>query len=200
MIQILCVRKRETVSYSQHVNILDLVYQKERNCVMPTICLCSRLCLSKRGKLHHTNSIFMFYSLSIRKGKLHHTYYMFMFQIMCIRKREICIIPTICLCSRFCVLEREKVIIPTVYLCFRLCVSERGKLYHDNNLFITQILCIRKRETVSYVQYDYDLDFVYQKQGNCIIPSVSLCSIFCVSESRKLYHKHNLFMIQIMCM
>jgi hypothetical protein len=38
-------------------------------------------------------------------------------------------------------------------------------------------VCIRKRETVSYLQYVYALDFVHQKEGNCIIPTICLCAI-----------------------
>ena len=43
---------------------------------------------------------------------------------------------------------------------------------HTNNMFMFYILCIRKRVIVSFLQYDYDLDFVHQKEGNCIIPVV----------------------------
>jgi len=69
----LCIRKRETVSYLQYVNDLDVVYQKagkvsylvyvyvldfvhqkEGNCTIPTACLWSRLYVSERGKLYHT--------------------------------------------------------------------------------------------------------------------------------------------------
>jgi hypothetical protein len=38
----------------QHVNILDLVYQKERNSVIPTVCLCARLFIKKRE--HHSDT------------------------------------------------------------------------------------------------------------------------------------------------
>jgi hypothetical protein len=60
MFSILRIRKRETVSYLQYVYVLDFVYQKEGNCVIPTVCLCSRFCVSERGKLCHTYSMFMF--------------------------------------------------------------------------------------------------------------------------------------------
>ena len=98
------------------------------------------------------------------------------------RKRETCIIPTICLCSRF-------------------CVHERGKLYHTYSMFMIYIFCIRKRGTVSYLHCVYVVEFVFQKEGNCvvstvclwsrfnnrkwencIIPTICLCSGFCVSE------------------
>ena len=134
--QILCIRKGETVSYLQYVYVLGFVYQKEGNCITPTICLCSRFCVSERRKLHHI-------------------YNMFMFQILCIRKRETISHLQICLCSRF-------------------WVSERGELFHTLRMCMIQTLYIRKKETVSFIQYDYDLDFVYQKQENCIIPTVCL--------------------------
>jgi len=68
-------------------------------------------------------------------------------------------------------------IIDTICLCSSLFVSERGKLYHTYSIFMIQILGIRKRETVSHLQYIYVLDFVYQKLGNCIIPTVSIVSV-----------------------
>ena len=49
--------------------------------------------------------------------------------------------------------------------------------------------------TVSYLQYLQDLDFVYHKEGNCIIPTVCLFSRFCLSERVKLYHSYNKFML-----
>ena len=57
---VLCIRKRETVSYLQFVYVLDFVYQKEGNCITPTTCICSRFCVSERGKLYHTYSMLMF--------------------------------------------------------------------------------------------------------------------------------------------
>ena len=79
MIYILCIRKRGTVSYLHcvyavdfvypkggtvsylhYVYVLDFVLQKERNCVMHTIFLCYRFCVSERGKLYHTYNMFMF--------------------------------------------------------------------------------------------------------------------------------------------
>jgi hypothetical protein len=30
------------------------MYQKEGNCIIPTLYLCSRLCVSEKGKLYHT--------------------------------------------------------------------------------------------------------------------------------------------------
>ena len=134
MNQILCIRKRETVSYSQHVNILDLVYQKERNCVMPTVCLCSRLCLSKRGNLH--------------------TYNIFTFQIVCIRMRETASYQQYIYVLQFVYQEGET----ASYL-----------LYVYVLVYVYQ-----KGETVSYLQYAYVLDFVYQKEGNCLIHTVCL--------------------------
>ena len=74
----LCSRKREAVSYTQHVYDLDFMNRKGwnciiptmclrsgvcvsegGNCVIPTICLCSRYCVSERGKLYHTYNMFM---------------------------------------------------------------------------------------------------------------------------------------------
>jgi len=51
-------------------------------------------------------------------------------------------------------------------------------LYHCHtcSMFMFSILRIRKRETVSYLQCVYVLDFMYQKEGNCIIRTLCLCS------------------------
>ena len=152
MFYIVCIRKRETASYLQYIYVLDLVYQKERNCIIPTVYLCSILCVSERGKLHHTYSIFMFQIQCIRKRETV-SYQKYVYALYCVYQTGgSCIIHTVCLCSRF-------------------CVSERGKLYHTYNMFMLQILCICKGETVSYLQYDYVLDFVYQKEEKCIIPT-----------------------------
>ena len=56
-------------------------------------------------------------------------------------------------------------------------------------MFMLYIFCSRKRKAVSYLQYVYFLDFVYQQEGSCIIPTIGLCSKFCVWERWKLYHK-----------
>ena len=38
----------------------------------------------------------------------------------------------------------------------------------------TVCLSSRKREAVSYLQYVFALDFMYQKEGNCIITAICL--------------------------
>jgi len=134
-----------------------------------SVCLCSRHRVSERGKLYYTYNIFMSYILCIRKKEtasyLHFVYGLyFVYQ-----KEENCIMPTICLWPM-------------------RCVSERGELYHTYNMCMAYVLCIRKRETVSCLEYVYELYVVYQKEGNCIIPTIYLCSRLCVSERGKLYH------------
>ena len=94
IILILCITKRETVAYLQYVYNLDLLYQKERNCTMSTVCLWARFCVPENGRLYHSYSIFIILILCIRKretilclqyvyhlerGKLYHTYSMFLF-------------------------------------------------------------------------------------------------------------------------
>ena len=121
--------------------------------VMHAVCLCSPFCVSERGKLCHTYSMFMFQILCIRKREtVSYLQYVYVLDFV-YQKEGNCIIRTICLCSRF-------------------CISERWKLYHTYIMFMIYTLCIRKRETVSYLQYVYDLDFLYQKEGNCVIPTV----------------------------
>ena len=72
----------------------------------------------------------------------------------------------------------------------------KNAVFHDtNNIFMFHIVCIRKRETVSYIQYVYDLAFMHRKGGNCIIPAICLCSGVCVPERGKLYHTYSMFMI-----
>ena len=118
------------------------------------------------------------------------------FQILRIRKS---VIHAVCLCSPLCVSERGKLCHTYRCACSRICVSERGKLLHTYIMFMIQTLCIKKRETVSYLQYDYDLDFLHQKEGNSVIPTICLCSRFFASERGELYHTYNMFMLYIQC-
>jgi hypothetical protein len=145
---------------SQHVYKLVQIIIIPPNCVIPTLCLWSRLCVAERGKLHHAYSMFIFYMLCIRKKEtVAYLQYVHVLDFVHQKDRN-CMIPTVCSWPRF-------------------CVSERVKLYDTYNMFIFCILCIRKRETVSYLQYVYVLDFVYQK----------------ASERAKLYHTYSMFMI-----
>ena len=127
---ILCIRKRKISSSLQYVYLLDFVYQKEGHFIIPTICLWSRLCVSE-------------------KGKLYHTYSMFMIEIVCIRKRK----TVLCIdyvCDLESVYQKErKCIIPTSCLSSRSCVSERRKLCHAYNMCMIKTSCSRKRETTS---------------------------------------------------
>jgi hypothetical protein len=135
MLHIVCIRKRETVSYIQYVYDLAFMYRKGGNCIIPAICLCSGVCVPERGKLCHTYSKFIIYILWIakgetvsylqyvyvldfvhQKGELCHTYNMFVLDFV-YQKEGNCNILTACLCSR-------------------CCVSERGKLYHTYNMFM----------------------------------------------------------------
>ena len=168
MLQILCSRKREYVSYLQYVYVLDFMQQRQGNCILLTVCLCSRLYVAERGNLYPTYSMFMFQIVCSRKREtvsyLHYAYV-----LDCMQQKEgNCILPTVCLCSK-------------------LYVVERGKLYPTYSMFMVQIVCSRKRETVSYLQYVYVLDCMQQKEGNCILPTVCLCSRLYVVERGKLY-------------
>ena len=128
MMHILCIRKRGTVSYLQYVYDLEISYQKERNCFIPTVCLYFRLCVSEKEKLYHTNSMFMLQILCIRKREtVSYLQYVYILDFVFIRKRETvsyqqyvyvlgfmyqkegnCSIPTICLYSRLiCIKKRE---------------------------------------------------------------------------------------------
>ena len=49
---------------------------------------------------------------------------------------------------------------------------------------------------MSYVQYLYALDFMYQKEVNCIMLTICLLSRLCVSERRELYHSNNVRLIE----
>ena len=152
IIQTCCIRKRETVSCLQYIYELDFVYQKMEDCIIPTAFLSSGFCVSERGKLYYAYSMFI------------------------IQKEESCIIPT-------------------VWFCFSLYISDRGKLHHNCNMFMVQIylivrgnlhhiyimivvqnLYITKRQIVSYLKHFYHFDFVYQKEGNYIMPTICLSS------------------------
>ena len=43
-------------------------------------------------------------------------------------------------------------------------------------MIVVYNLYIRKRETESYLQHFYHFDFVYQKEGNYIMPTIYLSS------------------------
>jgi hypothetical protein len=81
---------------------------------------------------------------------------------------------------------------PITCLCSRFCVSEGTKLYHTYTMFIFWIMCIKKRETASYIQFVYDLDCVYQKEENCVMYTICLWSRFRVAARGKLYHTHSM--------
>ena len=109
-----------------------------------------------------------------------------------------------------CIRKRD-----TICLYSIIFASERVKLYHTYNMFMIEILCSRKRETVSCLHYFYVLDFVYQKEGNyhsndmfmfqtlcirkreTIIPTICLCSRHCVSERGKLSFKRYVYVLDI---
>ena len=133
MLYIFCSRKRETVSYLQYIYVLNVVYHKD---------------------VSHMQYLYYIDILNKKEGN--------------------CIKPTVCLLSR-------------------LCLSERGKLYHAYNMFMFCILCLRNRETVSYTHHVYDI--AYQKEGNCVIPTLCLCSRFFASERGELYHTYNICML-----
>jgi len=169
------------VSCIQYVYVLDFVYQKKGNCIIPTLCLWSRLCVSERGNCI-IPTICLFHRLCVpERGKLYHTYNIFMFKHLCIRKRETVSYIQYVYVLDFGYQKEGSCIIPTIYLCSRIRVSERGKLYDTYNIFMFKNMCIRKSETVSYLQYVYVLDFVYQKEGSCFMPTIYLCSRIYVS-------------------
>ena len=90
------------------------MYQKERNCIIPTVCLW---------------------------GKPYHTYKMFMFYNLCIRKKE------------------TVLFLQYVYVLY---------------------LYIRKGETAAYLGYAEGLKFVFHKEGKCIMPMICLQSSLCI--------------------
>ena len=199
MLQILCSRKRESVSYLQYVYVLDFMQQKEGNCILLTVCLCSRFYVAERGNLYPTYSMFMFQILCSRKREtVSYLQYVYVLDFMQ-QKEGICILPTVCLCSRFYVAERGKLYPTYSMFMFQILCSRKGKLYPINSMFMFQILCSRNRESVSYLQYVYVLDFMQQIEGNCILPTVCLCSRFYVAEIGNLYPTYSMFMFQILC-
>jgi hypothetical protein len=76
------------VSYLQYIYDHDFVYQKEGNCIIPTICLFSVLCITKRETVSYLQYVYVLDFVYQKEGN--------------------CIIPTVCLCSRFCGSERRK--------------------------------------------------------------------------------------------
>jgi hypothetical protein len=118
----LCSRKREAVSYIQHVYDLDFMNRKGwnciipticfcsgvcvsegENCVIPTICLCSRYCVSERGKLYHTYNMFMLYILCIRKREtISHPQYVYVLDFVYQKERNY-FISNVCVWSRLCI-------------------------------------------------------------------------------------------------
>ena len=181
IIQILGIKKFETVSYIQYVYVLDCMYQKEGNCIISIVCLCSRLYVSKRGKLYPNYNMSMFQTLCVRKWETV-SYLQFFFILDCMHQKERnCIISTVCLCSSFFVFQKEgNRIIPTKCLCSIICVSERKKLYYSYSMFMSYFLYIRKGETAAYLGYAEGLKFVFHKEGKCIMPMVCLQSSLCI--------------------
>ena len=171
------------MSYPHYVYDLDCVYQKEGNCIIPTVCSWSSICASERQNLYDTYSMFMTRFCVSEKVKLYHTYNMFIFYILCIRKRETVPYLQYVHDLDFEYQKKGNCMIPTVCSWSRMCASERRKLYHTYSMFMFLILCIRK----------------YQKEGNRIIPTLCLCSRFCVSERGKLYHTYIMFIFYILC-
>ena len=53
----MCSRKSETVSYLQYVYVVDFVDQKKENCIILTVCLLSRFCVSEKRELYHSNNV-----------------------------------------------------------------------------------------------------------------------------------------------
>ena len=68
LIQTLCIKKRETVSYLQCIYDPEFVYQKEGNCIIPTVCLIIRLCASERRNLYDSNMIRTFWQWKIQSN------------------------------------------------------------------------------------------------------------------------------------
>jgi hypothetical protein len=78
------------VSYLQYVFDLDFAYQKERSCIIQTVCLSSRFCVSEIGKLHHTCSMVSIWIMCVWKTNRYHCS---MIGTSCKRKIKINCIP-----------------------------------------------------------------------------------------------------------
>ena len=139
--------------------------------IIPILCLFPRSRVAERGKLYHAYCMFMFYIVCIRKRETaSYLQYIYVLDLVYQKERTASYLQFIYVLDFVYQKERD-CIIPKICLCSILCVSDRGKLYHTYIMFMFQILCIRKGETVSYLQYAYVLDFVYQKEEKCIIPT-----------------------------
>jgi hypothetical protein len=62
----LYIRKKETASYLQSAYDLCFVYHIYENCIIPTVCLVSRLCVFERRNVHHSNIIGRFWQIKIK--------------------------------------------------------------------------------------------------------------------------------------
>ena len=175
----MCIRKKEIVSYLQYVHDLVFVHQKDRTCMIHTLCLWSRFCVSERGKLHHVYSMFIFYMLCIRKKETV-SYLQYVHDLDFVHQKDrTCMIHTVCSWLDFVYQKKLNCIIPTICLYSIFCVSERGKLSHTYSIFMFLILCIRK----------------YQKERNFITPTVCSWTRFWVSERGKQYDTYSVFSI-----
>ena len=104
----LCSRKREAVSYIQHVYDLDFMNRKGWNCIIPSICLCSGVCVSEGGNCVILSiCLCSRYCVSERGETVSYLQYVYVIDFVH-QKEGNYITPTICLCSRFCVSEREE--------------------------------------------------------------------------------------------
>ena len=119
------------------------------------------------------------------------------------------IIPAACLFCRLCVSEREKLYhSKSMLMLYTLCIRKREIVSNlqyiyvldfvyqkkEIGMFLINCLCTGKTETASYLHYVYVLCFVHQKAVKCIMPTVCLCSRFCVLNGGQLHHSYSMFM------
>jgi hypothetical protein len=132
--------KRDTASCIHYDYVLDCVYQKEEKCIIPTVCLVSRLCVFERRNRHPNDKLHIWYTFLHFYNSYRKTIAFYFYLPKCsdyvgiksIRKRE----TASCIHYAYvldCVYQKEKkCIIPTVCLVSRLCVFERRNVHNSN--------------------------------------------------------------------
>jgi hypothetical protein len=132
----LCIRKRETVSCLQYVYVLDYVYQKEGNCIIPTVYLCSTVCLSGRGNcIIPTICLCFRLCVSEREKSVSYPLYVYVLDFVYWKERKLSYLQYIYVLD-YVYRKEANCIMTTICSLPRFCVSEKGRQYHTYNMIM----------------------------------------------------------------
>ena len=107
--------------------------------------------------------------------------------------------PTISLHTPNIVNESDNIFSPTTYFSFIVGYKSRVASLFSNHYGVSTYKYIYLQFSKRWFENESFLDFAYQKDRNCVIHAVCLCSLFCVSERGKLCHTYSMCMLYILC-